>query len=50
MAAVVAVFLVPILFFRLFTPMQYLPGVLLTGVRSSLCVTLRSLTCARVGL
>ncbi|EPS95103.1 hypothetical protein FOMPIDRAFT_1038634 [Fomitopsis schrenkii] len=38
MAAVVAVFLVPVVFFRLFTPMQYLPGVLLAGVTWALII------------
>ncbi|KAH9925739.1 uncharacterized protein B0H18DRAFT_1007982 [Fomitopsis serialis] len=38
MAAVVAVVLVPVLFLRLFTPMQYLPGVLLAGVTWALVI------------
>jgi len=38
MAAVVAVLLVPVLFLRLFTPMQYLPGVLLAGVTWALII------------
>ncbi|TFY63497.1 hypothetical protein EVJ58_g3215 [Rhodofomes roseus] len=38
MAAVVGVFLVPVLFFRLFTPMQYLSGVIMTVVTWALII------------
>ncbi|KZT71069.1 hypothetical protein DAEQUDRAFT_724415 [Daedalea quercina L-15889] len=38
MAAVVAVFLVPVLFLRLFSPMQYLPGVIMTSVTWALII------------